>query len=169
MFWGFVASGGGSNNSSMTGPIDYAAGTVDPGRAGWFDAMGRSNGVFYGTSQTTVADVSDGTSNTYLLGEKYLNSNSYTTNTDAGDDQNMFTGYQDDIIRWTGPGNDPAYAPRQDEPADGVLVFGSAHSGGFNVAMCDGSVHTINYGIDLETHRRLGNRHDNQPIDASKF
>jgi prepilin-type N-terminal cleavage/methylation domain-containing protein/prepilin-type processing-associated H-X9-DG protein len=169
LFWGFVASGGGSNNSSMTGPVDYAAGTVDPGRAGWFDAMGRSNGVFYGTSQTTVADVIDGTSNTYLLGEKYLNSNSYTTNTDAGDDQNMFTGYQDDIIRWTGPGNDPAYAPRQDEPADGILVFGSAHSGGFNVAMCDGSVHTISYGIDLETHRRLGNRHDNQPIDASKF
>ena len=111
LFWGFVASGTGSNNSSMTGPVDYAAGTVDPGRAGWFDAMRRSNGVFYGTSQTTVADISDGTSNTYLIGEKYLNSDNYATNTDAGDDQNMFTGYQDDIIRWTGTGNDPAYAP----------------------------------------------------------
>ena len=129
----------------------------------------RSNGVFYGTSQTTAADISDGTSNTYLFAEKYLSSNNYTTNTDAGDDQNMYTGYQDDIIRWTGPGNDPAYAPRQDQPADGVYVFGSAHSGGFHVAMCDGSVHTIAYGIDLETHRRLGNRHDNLPIDASKF
>ena len=97
----------------MTGPIDYAAGTVDPGRAGWFDAMRRSNGVFYGASQTRVADITDGTSNTYLIGEKYLNSDAYTSNTDAGDDQNMFTGYQDDVIRWTGPGNDPAYAPRR--------------------------------------------------------
>jgi prepilin-type N-terminal cleavage/methylation domain-containing protein/prepilin-type processing-associated H-X9-DG protein len=169
LFWGFVASGGGSNNSSMTGPVDYAAGTVDPGRAGWFDAMSRSNGVFYGTSQTTVADISDGTSHTYLIGEKYLNSDKYATNTDAGDDQNMFTGYQDDIIRWTGPGNDPAYTPRQDDTGDGILIFGSAHSSGFNVAMCDGSVHTIAYTIDLETHRRLGNRHDGLPIDGSKF
>jgi prepilin-type N-terminal cleavage/methylation domain-containing protein/prepilin-type processing-associated H-X9-DG protein len=169
LFWGFVAGGSGSNNSSMTGPIDYDTGTVNPGRAGWFDAMQRSNGVFYGTSQTTVADIVDGTSNTYLLGEKYLNTDSYLTNTDAGDDQNMFTGYQDDIIRWTGPGNDPAYAPRQDQTADGILVFGSAHSSGFNVAMCDGSVRMIGYAIDLETHRRLGNRRDGLPIDARKF
>jgi prepilin-type N-terminal cleavage/methylation domain-containing protein/prepilin-type processing-associated H-X9-DG protein len=169
LFWGFIASGSGSNNSSMTGPIDYDAGTVNPGRAGWFDAMSRSHGVFYGTSQTTVADIVDGTSNTYLLGEKYLNSDSYTSNTDAGDDQNMFTGYQDDIIRWTGPGNDPAYTPRQDQSADGIFVFGSAHGSGFNVAMCDGSVRMIGYDIDLETHRRLGNRHDGLPIDARKF
>ena len=169
LFWGFVAGGSGSNNSSMTGPVDYAAGTVDPGRAGWFDAMRRSNGVFYGASQTTVADIADGTSNTYLIAEKYLNSDAYASNTDAGDDQNMFTGYQDDVIRWTGPGNDPAYAPRQDQAAASVMVFGSAHSSGFNAAMCDGSVRLVAYTIDLETHRRLGNRQDGQPIDASKL
>ena len=106
LFWGFVPSGTGSNPSSMTGPADYFAGTVSPGRAGWSDAIRRSNGVFYGTSQTTVADIEDGTTNTYLMGEKYLNSANYTTNTDAGDDQNMYTGYQDDIIRWAGTGND---------------------------------------------------------------
>ena len=39
LFWGFVTSGTGSNNSSMTGPADYFAGTVSPGRAGWSDAM----------------------------------------------------------------------------------------------------------------------------------
>jgi prepilin-type N-terminal cleavage/methylation domain-containing protein/prepilin-type processing-associated H-X9-DG protein len=169
LFWGFVASGNGSNNSSMTGPIDYDTGTVNPGRAGWFDAMKRSNGVFYGASQTRVADIADGASNTYLIGEKYLNSDSYNTNTDAGDDQNMFTGYQDDIIRWTGTGNDPAYAPRQDQATDGVLVFGSAHANGFNVAMCDASVRMVDYTIDLETHRRLGNRQDGLPIDARKL
>jgi prepilin-type N-terminal cleavage/methylation domain-containing protein/prepilin-type processing-associated H-X9-DG protein len=171
LFWGFVASGSGSNNTSMTGPADYIEGTVNPGRAGWYDAIGRSNGVFYGTSQTTVADITDGTTNTYLMGEKHLNPACYTTNTDAGDDQNMYTGYQDDVIRWTGTGNDPAYTPRQDQEgiANGIYIFGSAHSSGFNVAMCDGSVRSIAYAVDLETHRRLGNRRDGLPIDPNNL
>jgi prepilin-type N-terminal cleavage/methylation domain-containing protein len=168
-FWGFVASGTGSNNTSMTGPADYYAGTVSPGRAGWADATRRSTGIFYGASQTTVADITDGTSCTYLLGEKYLNIVYYATNTDVGDDQSMYTGCQDDVIRWTGPGNDPAYAPRQDQRTDNPQIFGSAHGGIFNVAICDGSIRPIAYAIDLETHRRLGNRHDGLPLDASKF
>jgi prepilin-type N-terminal cleavage/methylation domain-containing protein/prepilin-type processing-associated H-X9-DG protein len=169
LFWGFVASGTGSNSTSMTGPADCYAGTVSPGRAGWADAIRRSNGVFYGTSQTKVVDISDGTSNTYLLGEKYLNKTCYTTNTDAGDDQNMYTGYQDDVIRWTGPGDDPAFTPRRDDRSDGIRIFGSAHGGAFNVAMCDASVRAIDYAIDLETHRRLGNRYDGLPLDSRKF
>jgi prepilin-type N-terminal cleavage/methylation domain-containing protein/prepilin-type processing-associated H-X9-DG protein len=169
LFWGFVTSGSGSNNSSMTGPANYYEGTVSPGRAGWSDALARSNGVFYATSQTTVADIKDGMTNTYLLGEKYLNSANYTTNADTGDDQSMYTGYQDDVIRWVGTGGDATYAPRQDQAATLPLVFGSAHSSGFNTAMCDGSVRSTNYAIDLETHRRLGNRKDGLPIDGSKL
>ena len=119
-----------------------------------------------------MADIKDGMTNTYLMGEKYLNSNNYATNTDAGDDQNMYTGYQDDVIRWTGTGDDrrlrTATGPKGGYPK-GVLIFGSAHGSGFNVAMCDGSVRLIGYAIDLETHRRLGNRHDGLPMDASKF
>jgi len=49
------------------------------------------------------------------------------------------------------------------------MIFGSAHSSGFNAAMCDGSVRSITYSIDLETHRRLGNRKDGLPIDGSKI
>ena len=173
-FWGFVDSvgsvaTGGSNSSNMTGPADYYKGTVSPGRAGWYDAIRRSNGVFYGTSQTTIADLTDGTTNTYLFGEKHLSSANYTTVGDAGDDQNMYTGYQDDVIRWVGTGNDASYAPRQDQETPAPMIFGSAHSSGFNVAMCDGSVRALNYSIDLETHRCLGNRKDAKPIDGAKL
>jgi hypothetical protein len=32
------------------------------------------------------------------------------------------------------------------------------------MAMCDGSVHTYNYDIDPEVHRRMGNRMDGEVV-----
>jgi hypothetical protein len=37
------------------------------------------------------------------------------------------------------------------------------------MVMYDGSVRSISYMIDTETHRRLGNRIDGMPIDGSKL
>jgi prepilin-type processing-associated H-X9-DG protein len=174
LFYGFLVNPTDPpNTSSMTGPANYVQGTVSPGKAGWSTAAGLSNGVFYGAGQTMVSDIKDGTSNTYMLGEKYLNASNYTSNVgDAGDDQNMYTGYQDNVIRWVGTGNDASYTPQQDQEAavpNSVRIFGSAHGAGFNVALCDGSVRLIGYSIDLETHRRLGNRKDQLVVDSSKF
>ena len=56
--------------------------------------------------------------------------------------------------------------PRVDRP--GYVsqdVFGSAHTSGWQAAMCDGSVKTFRYEIELDTHRRLGNRADGLAID----
>ena len=39
-------------------------------------------------------------------------------------------------------------------------IFGSVHSGGMNMAYCDGHVDTVAYDIDPYLHRSLGNRLD---------
>ena len=129
---------------------------------------GVATGVIYVGSLVRVADVTDGTSNTYLLGEKYLNPDHYDNGTDAGDNEDAMMGDNGDIARWTV--NSPSYYPCQDTP--GVvtyLPFGSAHAAGFQMALCDGSVRLLSYAIDPVTHQRLGDRKDGLVIDAKKF
>ena len=41
-------------------------------------------GICYRRSKVTIAMISDGTSNTYLLGEKYMNAASYSSGTGPG-------------------------------------------------------------------------------------
>lgn len=124
------------------------------------------NGVIFQRSQTKMADITDGTSNTILLGEKYINSDNYTSGMDWGDNENMYAGFDDDSLRWTFVG----YPPQQDHSGDQLpSPFGSAHASGFNVAFCDGSVQSINYSIDILTFSYLGNRKDGKMLDAKKM
>jgi prepilin-type N-terminal cleavage/methylation domain-containing protein/prepilin-type processing-associated H-X9-DG protein len=130
-------------------------------------------GLSYARSEVTMAMIADGTSNTYLLGEKSVDPDQYLTGADGGDDWTMFTGHQDDIVRSVGwpdstyPTGYRPLPPIPDTPGvNDYAGFGSAHSNGLNMTMCDGSVHSIGYMIDPEVHRRLGNRQDGLPIDA---
>lgn len=135
-----------------------------------FNDMGRySTGVINIGNPIKMSDIRDGTTNTYLIGEKYLNPLSYDGSvSDDGDNEGIFFGDAKDAIRYT---YDQAkryissqYAPPLQDTAgntDGAGTgFGSAHSGGLNMAMCDGSVHFISYSIDKDVHRYLGNRKD---------
>ncbi len=117
------------------------------------------DGVFYATSMTTMANIRDGTSNTYLIGEKYLNSDDYLNYKDDGNNTPCYTGYDWDTVRWSAAG------PKQDQSKSDWNSFGSAHAGALNMAMCDGSVRAVNYGIDLGTHNRLCNRRDGLPVE----
>lgn len=118
------------------------------------------NGVCYLRSQVKISDITDGTSKTYMVGEKYQRPESYggsfasgSATYDYGDNESMFSGYNRDQHRSTNI-NLP---PHQDRP--GILddyAFGSAHSGAFGMAMCDGSVRRISYDIDPIAHRWLG-------------
>ncbi len=126
-------------------------------------------GVICRHSRFRMASITDGTANTYLLGERYLMPDHYTDGLAPDDDQCWSCGYDYDVNRWTT--KDGNCTPMQDMPGYGGFNenFGSAHAEGFYMAFCDGSVHLMNYSIDADTHYRLGNPHDGLPIDGKKF
>ena len=75
------------------------------------------NGIVFQRSEVTMAMISDGTSNTYLVGEKYCCPNFYVSNTDDFDSESMFSGDDDDNER-TGcacadPGHPGLLSPRR--------------------------------------------------------
>jgi prepilin-type processing-associated H-X9-DG protein len=83
----------------------------------------------------------------------------------------VYTGFEWDNTRraWNPlEGSDSSIAhPRQDTPgydAPMLHAFGSAHSGGLQMAMCDGSVQYVAYDIDADTHRYLASRLDGQAV-----
>ena len=118
-----------------------------------------------------MADITDGTSNTYLCAEKFLDPNAYTTGYRLRRRAEHVHGLpgRHRALGWQ-LGADASYAPRQDQTnQNNVLIFGSAHPSGFNAAMCDGSVKPVSYAIHLQTHRCLGNRKDGQTIDGGKL
>ena len=122
-------------------------------------------------SQITAAQISDGCSNTYLAGEKYVWPDQYLTGLDGGDDWNMYVGEQDDNTRQVAyiHGTTTYCPPLQDTPGvSNAACFGSAHTNGLHMAFCDGSVQMTNYSIDPEIHRRLGNRYDGLSISSNQ-
>ena len=122
------------------------------------------NGIFFNRSQLRIAQITDGTSNTYLAGEKCLSPDHYTDGMTWGDDGSTFIGFDGDTNRWTD--QPPVQYCAGTGSSD---AFGSAIGGGLNMVFCDGSVRFISYSIDLATHRCFGNREHIQAIDGSKF
>ena len=130
---------------------------------GWA-ADSTCNGVSYQGSEVRLSDITDGTTFTFFVGEKYLNPDHYATGMDPADNESMYTGFNNDNFRNT------YEQPREDTPGYGhERLFGSAHSGGCHFVFCDGSVHLINYSIDTQVYRLLGNRKDGVPISSGSF
>lgn len=132
-----------------------------------FNAAKDSTGIMSAASEWKPSHVKDGLGKTYFAGERYLFFGDYTV-ASPSDDSGWTTGYDHDTIRWT------QTAPNFDNTTDTAANaanpnFGSAHIGTFNMALCDGSIASIPYDIDLKIHQQLGNRKDGGPESLPNF
>ncbi|QDU89229.1 hypothetical protein Pla175_26160 [Pirellulimonas nuda] len=133
--------------------------------------QGEPNGVVLGYSELRLARISDGTSKTVFCGEKFIPVGDYDNARWNSNDQTWETGYDLDVIRST------SLPPLADTgtlvlPTDRNLLpnpaitggdpnersFGSTHASGCQFAMCDGSVDTIGYDVDILVFRAMGSR-----------
>jgi len=117
------------------------------------------------TPLINLSRVTDGTSKTMMLGEKWLNLDLYDSG-DWHDDQGWADGWDPDTVRST------AFRPMKDSkgyPAEGRdyagYAFGSAHSAGFHAAFGDGSARIMKYNIDRFVFNLMGNRADDQSFE----
>jgi len=161
----YAANCGSTARVDWVHPTNVANGESDQ----WWTTNGdplfaRLDGVSGSGSYVTAAHVTDGLSNTYLVGEKNLNPDCYDgviaySRYDGGDNEVAYGGWNRDYYRSAYYGT-----PRPDTPSfRGETIFGSAHTGSIAMAFADGSVRQVPYSVDAEVHRRLASRNDGQP------
>jgi hypothetical protein len=124
-------------------------------------------GITSQRSRIGIKHVTDGTANTYLIGEKFLRPTHYESGNDAGDNETWCTGFNNDNYRF-------AFDPpaRDIDPAVvrncTVQIFGSAHDAGWHMSWCDGHVELLSYDIELRVHRGNANRSDDgEPLQLT--
>ena len=135
------------------------------------------NGINYLGAEIRLAEITDGTANTAMVGEKYLDPLEYEGvgqgEGGGGDDHSIYQGYDWDVNVWgggveSGPNPVDRFRPYQDQVGWKPLGnYGSAHPGGFHVTLCDGSVRTFSYDIDLEAFANICDRKDGQALDGA--
>ena len=153
-----------------------------------------NNGGWQKVASVRLTDVTDGTANTLLLGEKFVLTEHYRTANQWGDNQAWAYGNswvhtrnasqqprqdttETPATKGTPPPNhlDPGISGRCGPWGVGAAgagyydYWGSAHAGGFNAALADGSVRLVRYNITLPVLRALSDRADGAVVDHSAF
>jgi hypothetical protein len=129
--------------------------------------------------RSTIATITKGTSNTMVIGEKFVFTDLYGGGWWA-DSTGPIGGWDADIARSVR--NNPIWAglpnPARDVSSQNLgwntwvnagYLCGSAHPSGIQACFADGSVHTITYGIKDETFNTLGHPSSQLPLNPSDF
>lgn len=145
-------------------------------RSAWNRQLNRFMAGF--PAPTKIAKITDGTSNTFLVGEKYVRSDLYSGGS-WSDDKGWSDGWDLDVMRST------CFQPYQDNDPFGysftplnnsndifgnvadVYYFGSAHTSGFNSVFADGSLHMLAFDIDTMLLNSLATRAGEELVDRS--
>jgi prepilin-type N-terminal cleavage/methylation domain-containing protein/prepilin-type processing-associated H-X9-DG protein len=139
-----------------------------------------NKGVFWAnTAYATgvrITDITDGSSNTLLMGEKHLSPADLNQNPAAGAipaAQGLNDGCVWSAIPVSAGGRQAGVGfPLALSPTDPTVVnatgatanFGSWHPGAVNFVFCDGSVHALSPSISTTTLHLLANKSDGLPI-----
>jgi prepilin-type N-terminal cleavage/methylation domain-containing protein len=147
----YAACAGDANADEIfCGPGSLAQG--DSAGFGW-PATDQFTGVVFQRSTIRIGQITNGTSNTIQIAEKYLNRENYLTGFDPADNETMYSGFDNDTTRCT------FSPPMQDVIGlTDTFRFGSAHPSGLNVLRCDGSVNHESFSIDPAVWKQMGNR-----------
>ncbi|HEX5472523.1 MAG TPA: DUF1559 domain-containing protein [Lacipirellulaceae bacterium] len=158
-----------SNYVGNKGMSDFGCPALSASTNPWVpnQALCNTNGVFFGNSEVSTKSITDGTSNTFLIGERDRRCLAGTwigARNPPGDNMwssNWILGHT-----FIGP-NAPCTGGHNDVPGNNMCTegFSSPHPGGVYFAFCDGSVHFITDDISSDTRT---NNQDCSTIPSDK-
>jgi prepilin-type N-terminal cleavage/methylation domain-containing protein/prepilin-type processing-associated H-X9-DG protein len=183
-----VSAGGRNDYAANAGTTTFGGfvagpGTLAQGDNGTYTGWATEARTFPGTGIIAnhvifrLKHVTDGTTKTFMIGEKFIEPKYYENGVSIGDDQSVYVADERDVVRYAAQSQNQftkIYVPltplydlfgTNPEDTNNTLRFGSAHAGGFQMAMCDGSVSTINYEVNDQIFAQMGHRSDNQPMN----
>lgn len=180
-----------SNDTPSGGLSDYAA-CSGPGTQDGVGANGQINGrgamigarweldstgtiIVKSTPVIRLAMITDGTSNTLLMGEKHVRwlnaAGTARLQWGTADDRSVYnSGNANNSRRFAGLGSDGGqytiaiFVESQSVQALDNRKFGSRHPNVCQFVLCDGSVRPLRTNIDVTTLTRLSVRDDGEPI-----
>jgi prepilin-type N-terminal cleavage/methylation domain-containing protein len=161
----YAANAGDASANSFAGPGSLSAGDdATPPASPWTAVATASGhtGVTSVRSKIKLNQITDGQSQTYLVGEKYMDPMRYTDGNSPHDDVSMYQGFDYDVNRWT-----KELPIRDTQGFDSAGRFGAVHAGGCYFTMADSTMKFISYSIDQKVHQYLGSRNDGEVIDQN--
>jgi prepilin-type N-terminal cleavage/methylation domain-containing protein len=181
---GDIPDNGNPDKNDHPGTVsDYAGVCGDLNYPSWMDSVNANGAMMVGNYQNPAGNpptivswsgrvdlvsITDGTSNTILIGEKHVPQGSFDTGVGEG---SVFNGDNEwNFVRVAGIGlngtNYPlASGPTNPAVANGLhtQIFGSYHPGICQFVFCDASVHALPTGTSVNVLDLLAVRNDGQP------
>lgn len=170
-----VAAGGDYKGSAGI-DIDHGIDNVNG------EPAGTTGGVLYTFSRNSLRNVTDGTSQTIAVGEKYIPTEDEVLQAHASTDPAMMQYYQGDTAFFAGDNRHAVLASTECGLAHGTVPagatcgvdslweqFGSAHSGLANFVFLDGHVKGVTLEVDAIALQRLSSIADDQIVDEASL